>query len=122
MKYSIYNSYILISSDKLLVYNSLSDGFAVLYDNFDSCSVDYLPDCCDLNTSYRDSLLQIGAIIEDDEVDEYLILKDIIDKLDEDKTNIHLHINPTLDCNFNCWYCYEKHLNVLLWTIRHWKL
>lgn len=53
------------------------------------------------------TLLQGGFIVEDnyDEVEavEQFRLKNL-----SDKTQYHLTVNPTLDCNFHCWYCYES--------------
>ncbi len=32
-------------------------------------------------------------------------------KIDQsDKKSFHLIINPTMNCNFKCWYCYETHI------------
>ncbi|MDE6843916.1 MAG: radical SAM protein [Muribaculaceae bacterium] len=53
-------------------------------------------------------LIDIGAIIEDN-TDEVQILRQRIDEVDKDDRVFHLTVNPTLDCNFNCWYCYENH-------------
>ncbi len=44
------------------------------------------------------------------ESDEYSMVKnDIINRL-SDKKIFRLIINPTMDCNLRCWYCYEEHL------------
>ena len=34
----------------------------------------------------------------------------MIEYVDNDDSTFELIINPTLDCNFHCWYCYENHL------------
>lgn len=50
-------------------------------------------------------------------VQNKFIIEDSMDELEFLKTNnrrsifdnsYHLIINPTLECNFKCWYCYEK--------------
>lgn len=45
----------------------------------------------------------------DDDFDEvnYIILRNRIEVFSQ---VFHLIINPTLECNFNCWYCYEKNI------------
>jgi uncharacterized protein len=53
-------------------------------------------------------LEEIEAIC-DMNCDEAKKLKRLIDHVDYDNTVYHLHVNPTLNCNFKCWYCYEEH-------------
>ncbi|WP_312313983.1 radical SAM/SPASM domain-containing protein [Empedobacter brevis] len=36
-------------------------------------------------------------------------MRDLIDTIDNQDQYYHLIINPTMNCNFSCWYCYEKH-------------
>lgn len=40
--------------------------------------------------------------------DEKKYLKKLNKRVNNEGT-WHLTLNPTQDCNFNCWYCYEKH-------------
>ncbi|NAW49924.1 radical SAM protein [Elizabethkingia argentiflava] len=37
------------------------------------------------------------------------LLKDF-DDVTYDDTHFEVHINPTMNCNFKCWYCYETHI------------
>lgn len=47
-------------------------------------------------------------IVDDTDIEE----QDVVNKITEDylSTNhVEITINPTLDCNLRCWYCYEEH-------------
>lgn len=54
-------------------------------------------------------LEEAGAVVADD-FDEVDALRKRIDEIDNNDSFLLLHINPTLDCNFRCWYCYENHI------------
>lgn len=49
-------------------------------------------------------------ILEDNENEAERIVEDWRCS-DTDIRTFSLFINPTLDCNMRCWYCYEKHLD-----------
>lgn len=52
-------------------------------------------------------LVSNGFLIES-ETDETTLLFRNRKKEIEDKQMYHIVINPTLDCNLSCWYCYES--------------
>ena len=60
------------------------------------------------NCSLYAQLLQHEFIVDDDfcEVDR---LRNRIYSLDNRDDVFILNLNPTMDCNFHCWYCYESH-------------
>lgn len=60
-----------------------------------------------LSETQRDMFLANGMIV-DDEVDEYSALREKWFAAAQ-SDNFMLIINPTLQCNFRCWYCYENH-------------
>jgi uncharacterized protein len=43
-------------------------------------------------------------------IDEIEKVKQLSKQVDENEDEFLLTINPTLNCNFKCWYCYETHL------------
>lgn len=50
-----------------------------------------------------------GFLVPND-LDEFERVKELSKKIDNDDTSFHLIINPTMNCNFKCWYCYETHI------------
>lgn len=48
--------------------------------------------------------------IIDDTLDEVGKMVDIGKNVNEGLSQYRLIINPTMNCNFRCWYCYETHL------------
>lgn len=107
MKKSRWTSYINLDDKSGLVYNALSESFVALPSDtmkaLKSGSIESLP------THIQENLKKAGVIIDDD-IDEVDALRKLIDKIDNDNSLFFLHVNPTLDCNFNCWYCYENHV------------
>lgn len=102
--YVMYNT----NSDMLLGINqTLLDLFQQYRNNIDSLQ--------EIHHDFYDILCQKGFLI-DDNVDE---TESLIEKWNEEENNekrLLLIINPTLDCNFRCWYCYEEHKNIMNMT------
>jgi uncharacterized protein len=48
--------------------------------------------------------------IVDEILDEVLRVKELQIACDENVAQFTLTINPNMNCNFKCWYCYENHI------------
>lgn len=83
-------THILVSEEVLSVFNNNSiDEFKKMF-----------PDV-------YDQLLRSRYILEDD-IDEFDELCSKNERDIADNQMYHIVINPTLDCNLSCWYCYEN--------------
>ena len=109
MKKSLYNSIIFIDKSHMIIYNSLSGKFIVAK----NCTFDINKLTIEeLERNHPALYKQMcdGNMIVEDNFDEVTVLLNRVESADNNYDNFILHINPTLDCNFNCWYCYEKHI------------
>ncbi|MDR2917238.1 MAG: radical SAM protein [Tannerella sp.] len=70
---------------------------------------DSLDELKDINENLFNALRKLGIIINED-IDEMKQLLLEHRKFIYSKNIYRLTIIPTLDCNFNCWYCYEEHV------------
>lgn len=110
MKYSIYNSLVAIGGSTL-IYNGMSDKFVAVKRPITQvkCAMGQSPRNLKVEDAALYSRLTEIAAIVDDDADEVKTLSDSIHKIDNDESSFQLHINPTVDCTFRCWYCYEEH-------------
>ena len=99
MKQSIFNSRVKITDSTDLLYNAYSDRFMLIRKEV-PVSID---DNC---KNYSD--FEKGGFIVEDNVDEIEAVKKLSEKEDFRKDVFMLIVNPTLNCNFSCWYCYEQ--------------
>lgn len=112
MKESYYNHYI-DQKKIILFYNSLSDAYLALdkktSDKFiinNKLSLSLLSNNFpNIFTSFKDN----GFIVDKD-VNEIVLFENMCLMKRFSKKNYDLTINPTLDCNLKCWYCYENHI------------
>ncbi|MDN5284226.1 MAG: arylsulfatase regulator [Mucilaginibacter sp.] len=113
MKPSRFN-YFLKYDDNHILYNTLSDRLLLL----DPFLVDLLQGAINSNEidelkTYHPSFYQQlidDKFIIDENIDETEKVRKIMQAIDGDETHYHLIINPTMNCNFKCWYCYESHI------------
>jgi len=91
------------------LYNSLSNSFAELNKETYFTLYSYIPG---KENTLKDKelskeLCRMRAFVEDD-TDEFLKLKYLASWRKFSKKQLQLTINPTLDCNFSCPYCFEN--------------
>ncbi len=107
MKYSRYNNYVGLSNGDVLGYNAFSRRFALLPHDIAQDLLNHTGAICQVSETF-DSLVKAGFIIPDDKDEVSLLDKETIAR-DFDEGHAEVHVNPTLNCNFRCWYCYEEH-------------
>ena len=106
-----YNRYILkeeVLKGKYLYYNSFSNQFLLLNEKNNSLLVNVDIDTLEQENPNLYNLLLDGQFIVPDDFDELSITLFRKNKMQSDSSYYHVMINTTLDCNLNCWYCYEN--------------
>ena len=110
MKLSQYNL-IRNYEGTLVFFNAVTCALAVVDENFMRVIEDIKNGAYDeknYDTELIAAMKESGSIIEDD-IDELQRLEFYRNLSKYDVTHLGLTIAPTLDCNFRCKYCFEKH-------------
>ncbi len=98
-------------NNKIIIFNSYSLAIAVadkiffeIYDNLENIDINKLNET---ENKTLETMLKCNFIVSD-ETDEVKNLEYFKFKKITDAKTFHLYIYPTLNCNFDCYYCYEK--------------
>lgn len=112
MKLSRFNT--AVPYDGAVVYhNSYSNRFLLLDQMlYDMIAIIRTPsdleDLREIHEEFYNALTEYGFIVEED-TDEIAKARTLIESIDNQDSYFHLIVNPTMNCNFSCWYCYENH-------------
>lgn len=94
-------------------YNTLYETVILLVEKLyllvkDNIENEYLSEIGLIHPQLKQELIDKKFYIEND-IDELSIISKTISKTNNDSSIFEVVINPTINCNFNCWYCYEDH-------------
>lgn len=104
MKKSKYN-FLLKVDENVTIYNSYSNSLALL-DSDDIEMYDKIEERKELPKEFQE-LKDMNFVLDDDDDELSKIKYDLLSSR-FNNSNLSLTIAPTLACNFNCSYCYEK--------------
>ena len=111
MKPSKYNHTAANGDGNIILYNTNSDQILIVSPQLADLWKQHqntVARIATIHPAFYDALQKKGFIL-DDETNETADLIDSWVKQLSDESQLKLTINPTLDCNFRCWYCYEEH-------------
>ncbi len=113
MKLSKFNTSIF-HKGKFIYHNSLTQQFLLLepllMDLLNAAKDEHnIQGIEEVHEELYKSLMSNGFIVSK-ETDEIQKVRDLIKEVDNQEDSYHLMVNPTMNCNFNCWYCYETHI------------
>lgn len=112
MKYSQFNS-ILPYNGSLALYNSFQQKVLFLENELNDLLQAARAEGIDILGNYHPDFynyLKDNRFIVEDNVNELEEVKKKSKSVDETQEEFVLTINPTMNCNFKCWYCYETHI------------
>lgn len=113
MKWSIYNEFINgISKDYEVLYNTLRGKYFAIEPKLKDLVIKCINNIQALSEIHPDlykSLLLENFIIPDNINEVDACIQKLKNKFSS-KSQLRITINPTLDCNLRCWYCYESHI------------
>jgi len=114
VKESFYNTYIDIDNN-WVIYNSYTDSYLLLsntmYETFEINKKNIEEIKSDHRELYNMLLSKAFIVPSDTDETELLMAQRIRRRFTS--THYDLMINPTLECNLSCWYCYENHTSGL---------
>lgn len=106
-------TFLFSSQECYYIYNTLSNSLiAIDYYSFKileeakSKKKDFI-EKLNLDKELLDILIEKRFVVENSK-DEYLMYKSIINDLRRSGSSMHLTMVPTMNCNFNCHYCFEE--------------
>lgn len=99
MVFSKYNNIVEVTSTTVALYNALTDKTLFLRKS----------DLENPSGNLKNKMVKYGFIVQDS-LDETAQFVEYAKSVENSREPFHLIINPTINCNFNCWYCYEKHV------------
>lgn len=112
MKYSQFNS-IIPFDEKFALFNALSQKVIfieeTLKDLLNAAIHEGVENLQSIHPSFYE-YLSTEKFLVDNETDEVGLVKELVNKIDNNPEMFFLTINPSMNCNFKCWYCYETHV------------
>lgn len=110
MKKNKYQHFEEICPDIFLHYNALSNNFLLLSKGKHSIYENSTAQELEKNDEKLFQLLVLNKFLVEDNMDETLLTLQAKEQMIQDKELYNVFINTTLDCNLNCWYCYENRI------------
>lgn len=107
MKPSIYNILHKRGNNKKFLFNSKTKASIELEASFDTSFLDDINKFNALSPKEKQMLIDNGFFV-DDSLDELAEVNYMFNMHYFDTNNINIALVPTLKCNFNCPYCFEK--------------
>lgn len=109
-KWSIFNITEHTESERIVLYNYLNDCIIILLPELYQLVKKHedVNELKEIYPEFFDLLCNNGFVVEDSIDENKLAMKSVNQRLSSPE-KLFLTINPTLDCNLRCWYCYETH-------------
>ncbi|KQB37786.1 radical SAM/SPASM domain-containing protein [Flavobacterium aquidurense] len=98
----------------MIGYNALSNEFIILelelFELYQAAIAEKkISELNDIHPGFYKHIKDKGFIINKN-TDEIQSVKKLVASIDQNDKIYELIINPTMNCNFKCWYCYETHI------------
>lgn len=111
MKPSRYNHFFEIENNYSIAYNAFSNACAIIENRKLEEFFDFIKYKSEIELSFLQNL-QKGSFLIEDNIDELELVRYNLYKSRFSTSTLNLTIIPTLDCNFNCVYCFEKKVHI----------